>query len=636
MATGWEVTGTEVAKPSGGWDVVNHAPVVPAPDAAVRAQATQKDNEMAGDLGILGTGIANVPHAAVHAVKDLVSRITGNGPSADTGGFPLSDNGEARIAQLVKTPLAQGVKTAVQGADSALGNYSPTLQDVAHQTVGVAGDVGNLLPIGGAGKLITKLFSEGAEGAGATVLRNGYRTQTAHPFAAGVAGTEGRDALTVHNQEVTNTAGRSASGVSHTDPLNYDTLEAGRDVPNAVYARTAQSLPEGPLSPAAAKGIQDAGTAGDRITDGTPDALKNINALKQRLLDPNSSFSGERIVNELRGLRQEGYKNIGSEDVSNQQLGKAQLQMAQALEQHISDTLPPGSSVSLEQLQGARTALAKNQAVQAAMRGEHMDAGAIARIQRAEPNLLSGELQDVASFANRNPLVSGLASRVYNPPGFASDIGGALGSPHSVISPSTITGLLGARTLARNVLMGDTESALKDARTAFPGRHDAALAALPPSDFHLQQPLGNAFTAHQPGLDLKQPLAPPPGPPSILTPPPGPSSSLAPPPRPSLTLEHPPGQAFDAHQHGLDLSQPLAPPRPSLNLESPPGQAFDAHQPNMLSGVDELPPPRPGLALSSSLGDAFTPGQKDLFTHGVTPAIEKELKKKLGDLLSGK
>lgn len=464
-------------------------------------------NGALGASEILGSGIANIPHAAAAAGTDLYRRVTGGDTNAPEPAavaalhVPLGQAGQhtaAAIGSLVPDALTSGLHSA----DTALETASPTLHDVLHQAGGVAQDVGNLMPATGALKGVAGIPAEiGAARAAAADALSGYRTAADNPLARGIAGDSGQTALTLHNQALTDVRGNAAAGVPHGTPLSYDALAAAREAPGAVYGRVAQSLPTGPLSPTATAAIKASGGAGEGIINGSPDVANTIDSLKTQFLDPNRQFSGQDIVSNSRNLRQEGYNRLGSDDVSQQSIGKAQLEIANALDQHIADTLPATAPVTADQFKAARVALAKNQSVQAALRGSNVDAQAIGRMQRANPDLLTDELKEVADFANSNPTVSGLGSRVYSPPSIAGDIGHAVGrNAESVLNPAFWTGITGAQGAARRFLTGSTPDAIAAARSKFPGRLGDEFAPPVPDELQLHPAPGQAFEPHQPDL----------------------------------------------------------------------------------------------------------------------------------------
>ncbi|MFI5114704.1 MAG: hypothetical protein ACHP7J_06120 [Terriglobales bacterium] len=370
--------------------------------------------------------------------------------------------------------------------------------------LGTAGEVaGTLGGATAAGRSLIGAGSRALVGAEAPAPLTGYaargfRTAEDAPIARAVAGQSGQDALTIHNQQIGDITAAKEAGADPTAPPNYQALEDARAAPNAVHARIAGRIPAGPLSPAAQQMVNAAGGVGERMTTGTPNANGNIASLQAQMTDPERTFTGNQIVNEHRALRQEGYKQIASDDVSNQQEGRARLDMARALEQHMEDSLPPNSDVSMAQLRDAKTALAKNYAVQAAMRGDHVDMGAIARMQRADPQLLTGGLKDMADFANENPTVSGLSSRIYNTPSIAEDIG-AVGLNHPLQGVAQVAG--GA--IARRALTGSTETALTRARNF--GPPGSEMAPLPPGELQMQSPPGQVGPPMQRELSRPNP-----------------------------------------------------------------------------------------------------------------------------------
>lgn len=487
------------------------APVMPASTAAPKtSKPTIPDQETPGG-GFLDAGLRSivnsVPNAA-NSVNDLINRVlpgTGlptNAPTMQpTAGETSAVQGVASSAPVQAImdrvgPVLDAIVHGSQEQDTALQQAHPMLHAALHNLSAVASDALQAAPVvaGGANALGAAIPAPTAASPGEAI---GFRSAATHPIAAGVAGGSGTDALTLHNQQIGNVLANAESGVPHNTPLGYDTLDTARAAPNAVYSRVAQSLPTGQLDATAQAEIGSAGQpAGGRITAGSPQAQVQIDALKQQLLNPQRVFTGDQQVNELRGLRQEGYNNIASDDVSNQQLGSAQIDMARAIEGHIGRNLPPNGTVDLGQFQDARTALAKNYAVQGALKGSNIDMQAVARMQRADPDLLTGGLQTIADFANSHPTVTGLANRIEVAPSFGNDIGKAMGGNlESVLSPSFWSRVAGGQAGARGILTGNTGQAVSQAQGAFPGRLGDAFSSLPPGELDLRPPPGQVGNA---------------------------------------------------------------------------------------------------------------------------------------------
>jgi hypothetical protein len=395
------------------------------------------------------------PQLAADATHEYVNRTFGHDTQTPIG---KAIGGVVSGALAPLGQAAQGGEHLLEKGGQAVGIPAGETHGAISELGDIAGTAGVAAPLAQGAAASTDAAAIAARSAanepGAAL---GFRHSGNAPIARTVAGGSGKEALDLHNQAIGDSALGSEAGIPAGVTPSYDALANARGAPNAVYGRVAAALPEGPLSPAAAAQVQAAGGAGARITQGTPDAIKNINSLKADLLDPARTFTGDQVVNEMRGLRQEGYTNLSSDDVSKQQLGKAQLDMSRGLEQHVSDTLPPGADTSMDQLAAARTALAKNYAVQSALRGPNVDLQAIARLQRADPDLLSGPMKDTADFANAHPEVSTLppASTRYSPPGFMKDVGG-LDVMHPLQSGAQALGGF----LARRSLTGDTGAAV--------------------------------------------------------------------------------------------------------------------------------------------------------------------------------
>ena len=307
----------------------------------------------------------------------------------------------------------------------------------------------------------------------------GLRTAEGAPVARNLAGTSGREALQLHNAEVSRTIAANEAGIpgAQAPLLSRDILADARREPSGVYDRVATVLPTGPLNENAQKAILQAGLPDTgRMTKGSPQAQNQIEDLRQQLLAPGRLFSGQQFVNEMRGLRQEGFTNLGSDDVSNQQLGRAQIAMARAVEGHVLDSLPAQGPVTKDQFLAARKTLAKNFTIQNALRGNDVDLTALARAQRADPQVLDGGTKLLADFGETHPEVAAplTPEARYNPPSASRDLQDiSLKSPASWIRPA-----LG--NLARRALVGDTGAGVAQANQMFPAR-DAYSFSPPPA-----------------------------------------------------------------------------------------------------------------------------------------------------------
>lgn len=451
------------------------------------------------------TALATGVHAAMDA-PDALGRHLADTYLDPKGAAPTADE-------------AQSLQEATPTQMGGLGGHSPAVATALRlaPTIGA-------MALGGGGENAGEAAIEGGAPKLSPAVQAGFRSQRDHPLSAAVAGSSGQDALTIHNNAIVDRIGANEANVAPGEAPSYESLEAGREGPGTVYNRMGVEIGDGhnlSADPAMTSAVENA-TGPKRITKGTPDAEAKIGALRSQILD-GKPRSGDEIITEMRGLRQEGSTNLGSDDVSNQQLGRAQMNIAHALEEYAGRALPPDAPVSQEQFQAARQAIAKNYAVQGALRGNTLDPQAIARLQRHDPGLLTDGLKTIGDFANENPTVTGLASRIYQKPNYASDIlgGGAyqMGrNAESFVGP--IAGAAGLKALARRVLTGNTQNAVDAAGENFRGPLGNAFDPLP-AQLHLKPPEGTVSQEpHQPLLgDMAQ--GPGPNPDLRLAPPEG-------------------------------------------------------------------------------------------------------------------
>jgi hypothetical protein len=473
-----------------------------------------------GDAALSGaakvsTGIVGAPVALANR---LIAALSGGDPqmAADAAHEYINRT----FGYDTQTPVGKHIGAAVQSVLAPLGESAHADEQLlekggekigipageTHGALSEAGDIagtaGLAAPVLEGAQASTEAAAQAAQNAATGAAGVGLRTAEGHPIARSVAGTSGREALALQNRQVANTVAGAQAGVPHGTPLSYEALEAGRAAPGTVYDRVEAGLPTAPLSPAAADQVRAAGTSANVLTQPSDATAATIEAQKAKLLA--GPLTGPQVVQTSRALRQEGGARIASDDVEQQNLGHAQLGMARALEQHIADTIPPNSPVSLEQFQAARTALAKNYAVQSALRGADVDLPTLARLQRADPGVMTDDLRTLADFANNNSEVSKPSPTArYNPPSMSKDLGGV-----SITHPMTwVRPLAGG--IARRVLTGDPEAAMAAARGAPVAGLGGEFEPLPPGQLQLRPPEGQAPGPTQPELPLGPPMAPP-------------------------------------------------------------------------------------------------------------------------------
>lgn len=534
----WDVVGTAPAQVQNPWAVKS---VAPAPVEKQSTADTVAENVL-GPSEILGGTIANIPHAAAHAAVDLYQRIAGKQGepnAADTlpvwggGPVPLGKAGQ-NLERDIGSMLPQRYEGPQQPDDTAVPEVSATTSDIANQMAGVAGDVGNLVAAGTVGKALAGIPGEIAANTAAriaatpaAVTKYGMRTAENNPIARNVAGTSAQPAVTAHNQAIADPVLGAQAGVPPGTKLTPASLEAGRTLPDSVYQRGAASIPTGLLSPNAAQMVQGVG-ADDMIVH-SPDTQATIEAQKARLLS--TPMTGDQLVNTQRALRFNGFKGIGSDDPEQQAVGRAQLRFADALHQHMVDTLPPNAPVSADQLVAARVALAQNHTVENALGPNgNVNLTKLAKLHNDNPGMLTGPMRDIAQFASDHPEVTRLPSDAerFNPSGVAQDVLNA----NVINRPVGATAQFFGGALARRALTGGATPPVTTPVTGLGGEFgELPMNTLaPPSGA-----LGEAPSRQQP-----LPLAPGQG------------------QTPGITMQPPLMQAFEPHQPQLAMDHTQA------------------------------------------------------------------------------
>lgn len=487
---------TAAPQPSGMFTDRNNQPELLPMLAEGGKELLQSALHTAGTLMDVGTGTAPGPgsHAErwasqIHpdpTVGGLVNPNPAITPDQISHAYD-SAFGTGPLAQTVKERAPQAAEAisavvpAAEGATSLAGRVSPAVEAALRAPVGQAGEAFSGARASEAASA-RNMAAANPKVDPALLDRTGFRTGSGQGVAKAVAGEDTGPALQAHNQALGNTILSGEANVPAGTQLSYDATNAARQGPDSVYSRAAAGIPEGPLNARAQSGINSAGQPeGGRMTKGTPVAQQQIQDLRAQLLDPTKSWNGQQIVNEVRGLRQDGFKNVAVEDdVSKNELGRAQLDMARALEGHIEDNLPAHGDVSLEQFKDARKTLAKNHAIEGALKGGDVDLKAIGRMQRASPDLLDGGMKDVADFVNsrEGSAVVGIPNALKEP----SLTGSALDALDLHRPVRGAARFFGGAT-ARKALTGDTGAAVDAAVSRYGAKPDrfAPLEPKPPT-----------------------------------------------------------------------------------------------------------------------------------------------------------
>lgn len=129
--------------------------IVPADDlpdtkAGPASRVGWAEENLAGPTEVIGSTVANIPHAAAHAAVDLYRRITGGDTNAPDPAavqslqVPMGQGGQQLLSDAQS--LIPARSTANQADDTNIPEFSQGTQDIIRNTTQVAGDVGNIAP----------------------------------------------------------------------------------------------------------------------------------------------------------------------------------------------------------------------------------------------------------------------------------------------------------------------------------------------------------------------------------------------------------------------------------------------------------------------------------------------------------
>ena len=386
------------------------APIVPQP-----SQPAQKQ-QPAGAQPEEG-------HSPLQDVADMVKAVPPglvkmlNGMGANLVEHPILGYLPAISDTLRKTFADPGGTLSSVG--SALRNATPTQvgENVLAPLVagGVAGE-----GVGAVSRFGAEAAAEAATPAGQLGLR------TATGPGATMAGNTAGPTLDIQNQRVASSILGADAGVPHSSPVNASTLEDAREGPgNLLDTGYGLLPPSDSLSPAAQAQLRAArGPA--TITKPTPNITNQINDIESSLLNPSEPITGPSLRATRNSLNSDAIAGASSNDADTRTIAAYKRNVVdKVLDQHLADSLPPGSPVTPDMVQNARSTLAKNYQLQDLIgKGGDIDLQALANLHRDNPNLLTGPTRTVAQFASDHPEVTGGISdntRI-SPPSLLNDI----------------------------------------------------------------------------------------------------------------------------------------------------------------------------------------------------------------------
>lgn len=394
------------------------------------------------------TSLLNLPHHLFESAQDLAT-----GGIERTPG-PASVSPET-AADMQPGVIPKAIGAGLKKADTAIGNVSPTGQDVLHHTGRVLGDVADLsqvVPIvkgvtaipGAIGDAVTRAAAAGPVTDMDSALKAvGFRRlpRQGEDSAAANLGTKitGEQPIaqqqTLTNQSVADTLAKHEAGVPQGTELNYDNLKAARKAgPAKVYDAARNAMPTQLLQdPELANAIKGIGDTTSQLPK-SPD----VDALKQTMLNQPSMSRDELFAN-IEAAHERAARAYASQAPEAEAMGDAYNNLAKAYEDFVGRQLGEGSPVTLEQWQAARTQFAKNYAVQGALSGTSIDGGKLGALQKKDPDQLTGGLRLIAEQNNRYPLSSGFGPKTFEPSGI-----GASGSPQGIVARHVTGPVIGA------------------------------------------------------------------------------------------------------------------------------------------------------------------------------------------------
>lgn len=262
--------------------------------------------------------------------------------------------------------------------------------------------------------------------------------------------------LVKRNQENTHRLVREDFGLRD-GQITKEAVSALKKPYNDVYAEVAK-LGEVPVTDAFRADISKIGrTPGKSFQK---DTNKSVEDLRSAYIDE-SSFNASDAVLKVRELRYKANKNISNRDPALQELGRAQRDIAEAidnqLERHAS---VQGKTELVKNYRNARQELARLNSLDTAIRGNEVSAPILAKmLERGVP--LSGSLRTIAKTAQEFPNVmrEGRKVKGNTPVNMWETTMGAVGGGTALLgSPLAAAPMVAsaiARPIARSVLTSD-------------------------------------------------------------------------------------------------------------------------------------------------------------------------------------
>jgi hypothetical protein len=397
--------------------------------------------EIAGTAG--AGGVVAKGAQAAGAAPSLVNAIATSGMRAGSNPGVLN-----MLTRMTGGAIAGGASAGMVDPDLAGGGavIGGALPPTLAATGKVARTIGNTLR----GPSVPQAVQSGvqsARSAGYVIPPTQANPTFANRVIEGVAGKASTaQNASARNQEVTNELVKRAIGTADLTPQG---LQAVRDAANSQYDQLAQVgsfVPDQQFVNALQKSAGSKALPG--ITNKEVDDLVNV-------LGQQGAFDAQQTIESIKRLRFDGSANRVAQDPTKKALGKAQMGIANALEELVDRNLAStGQQELLTNYRAARQTLAKVYDVEKAVNQAtgNIDANKLASLlKKGRP--LTGELRTVAEFAQQFPKAAQSVEKMGSLPQFSPLDFGALGTLSAVTSNPLLMAGVAARPAMRSLAL---------------------------------------------------------------------------------------------------------------------------------------------------------------------------------------
>lgn len=219
----------------------------------------------------------------------------------------------------------------------------------------------------------------------------------------------------VKNQETTNNLAKKGLGISADEPLSDANIKYHRDLAGQDYEAVKQFNQPLITNPEYRGTINNLNTTKSLVRDST--IVKDLKAK----LNPGHNFSmtTDEAISTVKDLRSKATENLKAQgDPAKIELGKAQRQAADAIDQLVDDNLSQrfGNTDLVRKYREARQYIAKSHDVQAALNEQtgNVDASHFANLLKKD-RPLTGPLRDIGEFGRIYPQIAKMPEKTATP-----------------------------------------------------------------------------------------------------------------------------------------------------------------------------------------------------------------------------